>query len=142
MRYAFCLTTVLACLLAVPALADDGNVPQSTLNALGLAGMQTVSDQEGMQVRGMSGRARSMGLSLVTGLLIDPATSSYVLGVDTNAARSSAQNAGHRVRTEASHMQASTVDLSLYVETHTGVHSVFYGYLVGGAGGSGMAGSR
>ena len=45
-------TAVLVVLVAVPALAGDGNVPQSTLASLGLGGMQKMSDDDGMQVRG------------------------------------------------------------------------------------------
>ena len=46
-----------AVVLAGPALAGDGNVPQSTLNTLGLSGMETLSDAEGMEIRGKSGNA-------------------------------------------------------------------------------------
>ena len=141
MRYAFSvsLVAVLVCLLTAPALAGDGNVPQSTLHSLGLAGMETVSDAEGMQVRGMSGCAQVSGLSLVTGLLLDPATNSYVWGTDANTARASAENAGCRIRAEASKEHLSTVELNLTVDIDDGLYSHFEGYLIGGAGGSGFA---
>jgi hypothetical protein len=47
----------LACvfaLAAAPALAGDGLVPTRSLARMGLGGMKVVSDQEGLQVRGMS----------------------------------------------------------------------------------------
>lgn len=139
MKYVVSLFSFLAIAAAFsvnPVVADDGNVPQSVLADLGLAGMKTVSDAEGMQVRGMSSNAMSMGLSLVTGLLIDPATKSFVFGVDANAAMASAENAGLQVLSTARHIQASSVNLNLTVTTNT---SFFTGVLTGGAGGSGFA---
>src|SRR5207247_5046374 len=46
------LFAVLVALAAVPAVAGDRQVPQSTLRALGLGGMQVATDAQGMQVRG------------------------------------------------------------------------------------------
>ena len=144
MRYIFslALATILMSLVAAPAFAGDGHVPQSTLRSLGLAGMQPVSDEEGMQVRGMSGAAKVMGMSLVVGLLIDPVTSSYLFGADGNHVMASAENAGCRVRTEAFKEHLSTVELSLTVDIDGGLYSHFEGYLIGGAGGSGYAWSQ
>src|SRR5690606_31227508 len=52
MRTAFPL--VLASLVsAAPALAADRPVPQSTLASVGLSGLETMSDAQGDQVRGM-----------------------------------------------------------------------------------------
>ena len=142
MRYAFSLAVVLALLVAAPALAAEGHVPQSVLRIQGLVDAETVSDEEGMQVRGMSGYASARGISLVTGLVIDSATNSYVFGIDVNAAKSTAVNAGHRVRSRANHVQGSAVALSLHVETGNTPSSFFDGYLIGGAGGSGVARSK
>jgi hypothetical protein len=139
MKCALSLAVVFAALVAAPVLADDGNVPQPTLNVLGLAGMETLSDAEGMHVRGLSGNAHTQGLSLVTGLLIDPATKSYVFGTDTNYAHADAENAGCMVFTWAEHEQASGVALSLDVTTLT---SDFSGILLGAAGGFGYAASQ
>ena len=133
MKYVFAaLLTVSS--FAAPAFAAD--VPQSTLAELGLAGIEIVSDAEGMQVRGMSANAMTMGTSLVSGLLIDPATKSFIFGTDANAAMASAENAGLQVLTQATHTQESAINLSLNVTTLT---STFIGTLVGGAGGSGFA---
>jgi len=137
--FSVALAVILASVLAAPAFAGDGHVPKSTLDRLGLAGMQPVSDAEGMQVRGMSGCARVLGRSLVSGLLLDPVTTSYVFGADSNSATSSAENGGCRVKAQATHQQLSNVSLSLTVSIDNGLSSVFDGYLIGGAGGSGMA---
>jgi len=136
MKYILSATSVMVVLMASQTFAAETHVPKSTLDTLGLAGMQTVSDEEGMQVRGMSSNAMTMGLSLVSGLLIDPDTKSFIFGTDTNAAASSAENAGKQVLTQASHVQSSALNLSLNVSS---VGGVFNGVLMGGAGGSGMA---
>jgi hypothetical protein len=47
----------LACVLALctaPALAGDGQVSNRSLERMGLGGMKVASDQQGLQVRGMS----------------------------------------------------------------------------------------
>ena len=140
MRYAFSLAAILAALVAAPVLAGDGHVPQSTLDAIGLAGMETLSDAEGMQVRGLSGNAHTQGLSLVSGVLIDSlGTKSYVFGSDVNYAHATAENAGLQVVTQASHEQGSGIGLSLDVLTLT---SEFHGMLIGSAGGYGYAASQ
>ena len=139
MRYAFCLAALLAALSAVPAFAGNGHVPQSTLAVLGLPDMEILSDEEGMQVRGQGGSAATMGLSLVMGLLIDPATKSFVFGADTNVAAASAESSSLITDPVASHETASSVSLDLDVTTDTSVYS---GVLIGGAGGSGYASAR
>ena len=136
MRHTFSLAMMLSSLLTASALAGDGNVPQSTLNVLGLAGMEIVSDEEGMQVRGMSGAAATMGHSLVSGVLIDPGTNSYVFGVDANTASASLETTSFLPVTGPSHATLSTVNLSLSVTSPLGA---FSGVLIGGAGGSGSA---
>ncbi|OHB82496.1 MAG: hypothetical protein A2V98_24440 [Planctomycetes bacterium RBG_16_64_12] len=139
MRYVLSLVAVFVCLLAAPVFAADGNVSQPTLDILGLSGMQTLSDEDGMQVRGMSSAAWTQGLSLVSGLLVDPATKSYVLGADVNRADASAENAGFQVLSQASHAQSSSLSISLEVTTST---SSFIGMIIGGAGGSGSAAAQ
>jgi hypothetical protein len=41
-------------LAAAPALAGDGQVSQKSLNKMGLSGMQTMTDSQGHQIRGLS----------------------------------------------------------------------------------------
>ena len=135
MRYAYFLAAVLACLLTASAYAGDGYVPQSTLAVLGLADMEVVSDIEGLQVRGMRGAATSLGRSLVVGLVIDPESSSFVFGSDTNSAGAYSETTFLNPVAEATHVTASAIDLSRTVGTFTGV-------LIGGSGGSGIASLR
>ena len=141
MRYAFSvsLVAVLVCLLAAPALAGDGYIPRSTLNRLGLGGMRTVSDAEGMQVRGMSGCARVMGISVVSGLLLEPSTKNFIFGSDANYVMANAENAGCRMRAEAYKEHLSYVGLELSVDIDGGEYSHYEGTLYGAAGGNGFA---
>jgi hypothetical protein len=139
MRYALSIIVILSLMGTAPALADDGHVSPNTLSALGLGGMEVVSDAEAMQVRGLSGNAWTQGLSIVMGILIDPNTKSYVWGTDVNYAHASAENAGLQVLTQAEHAQSSAIALDLEV---TSVPGIYVGVLAGTAGGSGIAASQ
>lgn len=133
MRHAAIFTALAALFLASPAIADDGQVPATTLDALGLSGLQHLSDEAGQQVRGMSSQAAATrGLSLVSGLLLDPATGSFIAGTDANFAKSAAKGSGY---TYAGQAQASSLDLILSVNPPHG----FLGALSGIAGGSSSA---
>ena len=48
----FALGAVLAVVVATPALAEDGQVPRTTLTILQLGELQEMSDAEGGQIRG------------------------------------------------------------------------------------------
>lgn len=141
MRYIFslALAMILASLVAAPALAGDGHVPRATLASLGLAGMQPVSDAEGMQVRGMGGAAWVKGISMVSGLVMEPSTKSFVFGSDANLVVANAEAACWR-RVEVAKDHQSFVGLQLAVQN--GPYSYFEGALYGGAGGTGRAGVR
>ncbi len=154
MRFVCSFAAVLA-FAAAPALAGEGQVPQSKLANLGLGNAQVLSDSDGMQIRGMgrkdyghqnygkqqivgssSSNALASGRSLVVGLLIDPATNSFVFGSDTNSAASSSENGGLNAPSSAFEKQSSGLGLDLNVVTST---SKFNGVLNGGAGGFGFA---
>jgi hypothetical protein len=152
-----CSVAALLAFAAAPALAGDGRVPQSKLANLGLGNAQVLTDSEGMQIRGMgrrdyghksygkqivgssSSNALASGRSLVVGLLIDPATNSFVFGSDTNSAASSSENGGLNAPSSAFEKQSSGLGLDLNVVTAT---SKFDGVLNGGAGGFGFAIAR
>jgi hypothetical protein len=136
MKYLCSLVAIMTVAIASSAFAGDGAVPKSSLNALGLNGMQVLSDEAGLEVRGMSSNAKAMGLSLVTGLLIDPHTKSFVFGVDANLAKATAENAGLNAVSSAATAQQSAVGLQLNVVTDV---SSFSGVLLGGAGGNAFA---
>ena len=79
------LVAALVALSAAPAVADDGQVPQSTLRAMGLGRMQVVSDAQGMQVRGRQSASVSVrGTSLIFGQLLTPDTKNFVVGSSVN----------------------------------------------------------
>lgn len=121
---------------AVPAQAADGRVPSATLKALGLGDLTVMSDRDAQQIRGQSSGVMAMSQSLVTGLLIDPNTKSFIFGTDTNGAMSSAENAGLQVLSQASTSSTSSVSLNLTV---TSANGTFTGALIGGAGGGAAA---
>jgi hypothetical protein len=54
---------------ASAALAGDGNIPQSTLSSMGLSGLKTISDAQGLKVRGMGAIASVNGASFA--LMVD-----------------------------------------------------------------------
>jgi hypothetical protein len=71
MRNALALVVLLA-LIAVPAFAEEGTIPRATLVSLGLGDLQTMSDAEGMQVRGQATFfSRVTGTSVILGQLWD-----------------------------------------------------------------------
>lgn len=50
-------------LSAGAAVAGDGNVPQSTLSSMGLSGLKSMTDTQGLNVRGMGAIASVSGSS-------------------------------------------------------------------------------
>ena len=69
----FSLVAILAVVIAAPALAEDGNVSQTTLSSLGLGDLQQMSDAEGTQVRGkFNGNGGVIGTSLISFQLLTP----------------------------------------------------------------------
>jgi hypothetical protein len=138
MKFTVTLAALSALFLAGSTQADDGRIPQSTLASLGLGDMQVLSDDDGMAVRGMSGAAAGWGTSVVMGLLLDPATSSFVIGTDANSSGSS--STGHsKYGSYVYQTNHSSVELALVVSTPT---SNFTGILIGGAGGSSSASGK
>lgn len=119
-------------LFAAPALASDRPVPSSTLAAVGLSDLEEISDARGNEVRGMHGVTKAFGKSLVSALLLDPESGSFISGTDAN---SSIATAHGRIAVE---QQASAVAVSLIVEP-SGNFSGFSSAILGGAGGSAFA---
>jgi opacity protein-like surface antigen len=101
MRNVLALVAVVA-LFAAPAFAGDGNVPQGTLSALGLGGMQVVSDAQGEQVRGRHFRGRYSwtgtvkGTSLIFGQLLTPDTKNFVVASSVNEVDAAEHSTSYR----------------------------------------------
>lgn len=134
MKYTLLATAVM--LMGGAAMAGDGQVSQSTLSQLGLGELQVMTEAEGMEVRGMSSNAMSMGTSLVFGQLIDPATKSVMAGSSINTAGA---NGGKWSFSFAKQSQDSSLHLNLHVWSWK---SPFHGSLSGWAGGGGIASSH
>jgi hypothetical protein len=133
---ALVLTAMLAC--AAPALAGDGAISGDTLSAIGLSGMQTVSDSQGMEVRGQaSAFAMTIGTSLVFGQLVTPDTKNFVVGSDVNMVQSNSETteAGSLISASKSHLSTLNLQLAVVFPDLT----TFVGGIVGSAGGTGIA---
>lgn len=77
--------SMLALFAAVPAMAAE----PFELSGLGLSDLQAVSEEAGMEVRGLSSNAHSSGLSTIRAFAIDPATGSTFNANASNFAKSS-----------------------------------------------------
>lgn len=137
-----CLAIVAVCLMAAPAMA--GEIPQGALADLGLGGMETISDAQGMQVRGKSSNAVVSGTSLVFGQLVfdSPLGTQFVAGSDVNHYFSSAENAGLNASSTVNGASGSGLILNLGPIISGGAVQ-FQGTLTGQAGwasGPGVAG--
>lgn len=139
MRFTPILAALILCNFAISASAEDHRVPQNALSQLGLGEMQTVEQQRGLAVRGRGRYSVSMGLSFVSGLLMDPDTSSVVGGTDTNTAFALSENVVPRSAAQTSIEQGSQVEVQL--EVNSGGH-IFSGYLIGVAGGRAYSNAR
>jgi hypothetical protein len=85
MKASLMLAAAVVALAAAPALAGERQVPQSTLRAIGLGGIQVVDDTQGMQVRGrQSAFVLVRGTSLIFGQLLTPDTKNFAVGSSVN----------------------------------------------------------
>ncbi len=118
------------------AAAVEAKQP-SVLDQAGLSGMQQMSDNEGQTIRGQAYLAGSRGMSFVSGMLIDPATGSHVVG--TNIQFSGGVTSGELWDSvpRVTSAQGSALNLSIRIESN---NSAFSGSLTGLAGGLGFAG--
>ena len=131
------LTLVVALVFcAAPAFAADGNVPQGTLSALGLSGMQVMSDADGMQVRGKcSSFGMVKGTSLIVGQLLTPDTKNFVIGSSVNEVDANAESTMSGGILELCKSHEVFLELSLDVNYPDG--GSYFGWLGGVAGGEG-----
>lgn len=126
------LASLVLALSAVPALADNGAVPQSTLQSVGLGQMQVLSDAEGMQIRGMSSFAASTNVGVSSGTLLDPLTGSSTTWSSARWSASGAANGG-------SNTSSSSISGGINVGGGALFTPVFQGFGIGGSFGFGGA---
>ncbi len=139
MRFAPIFAALVLSTAAISALAEDHRVPQNALAQLGLGKMQTVEQQRGLDVRGRGRYSLSMGLSFVSGVLLDPESSSFTGGSDTNTAFALSENVVPRSAAETNIDQGSQVEVQLNVNTNG---NIFSGYIFGMAGGQAYSRAR
>ncbi len=129
------LVAVFAALAAAPAVADDRQVPQSSLRALGLGGMQVVSDDYGSQVRGRSSAfVRVVGTSLIFGQLLTPDTKNFVVGSSVNEVDGVGETTNVGTLSAA---KTHGVTLALTLNVTFPDTTTYAGVIVGVAGGAG-----
>ncbi len=138
MKRTLLTTAALLAMGIAPAMAEDGHVSHQTLSAVGLSGMQVVSDADGMQVRGMSSNAWSAGASTLSAQLFDPATGGFASATTANGSAATAENAGLNAVSQATHSHGSAINppLSLNIAT---LGSNFSGVVSGQIGGIGLS---
>jgi opacity protein-like surface antigen len=129
---------VLLALMSIPAFAADGNVPQATLSSLGLSGLETMSDAQGMDIRGQSSSfAIVKGTSLVFGQLMTPDTKNFVVGSSANEVDGNAETtaAGGMLTVSKNHSVSMVLSLDVGLPDLTS----FIGSIGAAAGGVGSA---
>jgi hypothetical protein len=135
MKCASLMACVVLALGAVPAFAEEGAVSESSLRALGLGGMQAVSDEAGMEVRGRSSAFGIVkGTSLIFGQLLTPDTKNFVVGSSVNEVDGNVESTAVGLMTIAK-IHTVTLDLDLAVLFPDG--STYAGSISGIAGGAG-----
>jgi hypothetical protein len=127
------LCAAAALLVASPCFAGEKALSKTTLDSLGLGGLELLSDADGLQVRGMSAEAFSFGASSLFGQLSDPGNpGNFVTASDINGSRASDENAGlgaDALTTQGP--QGSSIATQLDV---IGTSSNFTGTILGNAG--------
>ena len=140
MRFALLLLASTT-LVASPVLANDGNIPQGTLSALGLESLQVMSDADGMEIRGQSSAfAMVIGTSTIFGQLVTPDTKNFVVASDVNMVRGNAETTDALSPATAYKNHNSFLDLDLDVD-FVGLPADFNysGSINGIVGGNGIA---
>ena len=137
MRSAAVIAPLLVLFASLPIFAEDHQVPQSALAELGLGEMKTAAPERGMEVRGRGRLSLAMGLSAVSGILIDQHTGSFIVGGDTNAAKALTEIVGKNLAVESTTQQQSSAQINLEVPS-----SGFSGTIISIAGGTAFARSN
>ena len=104
-------------LSTVSATAEDGLISGSDLSALGLGEMQAMSAEQGMEVRGLSGQARSASVSSFVVTLVDPFSGSSLTQTGGQGSVGSDENAGAGVASSASSATSASTTASTFVVT-------------------------
>ena len=136
MRSVVAALVVLLVVAAAPVFAEDGNVPQATLSSLGLGGMETMSDAQGMEVRGMaSSFGMVKGTSLIFGQLLTPDTKNFIVGSSVNEVDANAETteAGSILTVLKDHMVTLDLGLSVVFPDQTMFQGIAFGF-AGGVG--------
>jgi hypothetical protein len=122
-------------LISTSLKAEDSNLPKSSgeiLEVFGLQDVKPIRKTVVSTVRGSGGIAQTTGFSFVSGILIDPETTSNIFGLDANSALSSLTLDDPIRPADPVHQHQSQLELELTVDS-------FFSNLIGGSGGAAAA---
>lgn len=137
MRHQTVLIVALISIFAVSqSFADQTHqVGADTVNLLemyGLEAVQPIKTSTASSVRGEGGVAQTSGFSFVSGILVDPNTTSNIFGLDANSAFSLLTLDDPIRPADPIHQHQSQLELELIVDS-------YFSNILGGAGGAAAA---
>ncbi|MEE2934456.1 MAG: hypothetical protein VYA84_00495 [Planctomycetota bacterium] len=125
-----CLVLMSTCLRA-----EDSNLQNSSIGILETFGLEDVTPIRKSvvsKIRGSGGIAQTTGFSFVSGILVDPESTSNIFGLDANSALSSLTLDDPIRPADPVHQHESLLELELTVDS-------FFSNLIGGSGGAAAA---
>ena len=129
-------TVCLGLAISFTAHGQDGfkvnQEDSALLSQFGLDSIQPIQKSTAAKVRGEGGVARTNGFSFVSGILVDPSTTSNIFGLDANSAFSLLTLEDPLRPADPVHQHQSQLELELSVDT-------YFSNIIGGAGGAAAA---
>ncbi|MDB4676931.1 hypothetical protein OAF09_01750 [bacterium] len=132
--------TLVSCVLIFSSVAtgeetrhrSESDQAQSLLQSFGLEAVQPIRRSDVKKVRGAGGVAQTNGFSFVSGILVDPNTTSNIFGLDANSAFSLLTLDDPIRPADPIHQHQSQLELELIVDS-------YFSTITGGAGGAAAA---
>ncbi|MBI85706.1 MAG: hypothetical protein CMJ81_21130 [Planctomycetaceae bacterium] len=126
-------------LITGPAFADTDRVTQDALSALGLGDLQSISDTDGMEIRGKAS-AFSMvrGTTTIFGQLTTPDTQNFVVGSDVNTVHGNAENTNAAATATSAKDHLSVMGMTLGPISNNG-NQIYLGNIIGSVGSAGIS---
>lgn len=136
MRFIASLTAIALSLALNVGIASEPSNTRSDadqlLSQFGLETVQPIQKKTAASVRGEGGVAQTSGFSFVSGILVDPNTTSNIFGLDANSAFSLLTLDDPIRPADPIHQHQSQLELELIVDS-------YFSNILGGAGGAAAA---
>ncbi|MBL6725290.1 MAG: hypothetical protein ISQ09_09385 [Rubripirellula sp.] len=129
---AIALTLVMNVCPAVEPWTKNEVPSGKLLSQFGLEAVQPIQKKTAAAVRGEGGVAQTSGFSFVSGILVDPNTTSNIFGLDANSAFSLLTLDDPIRPADPVHQHQSQLELELIVDS-------YFSNILGGAGGAAAA---